>query len=227
MKWRRAHHQRDEIGLIDYKNPAAVHSPKGGRPLKHWLALGLTPLARLWRKLFVEGWLRVWSLARLRDATGRAVHASNVVLGPVEVQGAGNIHFGRNALIYPGCYLETQGGGRIEIGDGVVISRSVHIVAFRARDARSGRRHWRIRQPACRHDYRLSASDLRHSGHDSAPITVGRHVWIGRGAVVLKGVELGDHCVVAANAVATHNVAAGEVVGGVPARPLKLVKLKT
>lgn len=221
LKWRRAHRRRDEIGLIDYKNPAAANPPNGVRPLKHWLALGLTPLARLWRKLFIEGWLRVWSLARLRDATGRAVPASNVVLGPVEVQGTGNIHFGRDALIYPGCYLETQGGGRIEIGDGVVMSRGVHIVAFERVTLGQG---VMIGEYASLRDanHRLSATDLRHSGHDSAPIIVGRNVWIGRGAVVLKGVELGDHCVVAANAVATHNVAAGEVVGGVPARTLKL-----
>jgi len=66
----------------------------------------------------------------------------------------------------------------------------------------------------------LSDSSIRHSGHDSAPIQVGRNVWIGRGAVVLKGVELGESCVVGANAVVTRNVPAHARVGGVPARTL-------
>jgi len=178
-------------------------------------------LARLWRKVFVERWLRVWSLARLREACGRTVHASNVVLGTVEVQGTANITFGRDVLLYPGCYLETQGAGRIDIGDGVVLSRGVHIVAFEQVTLGQGTM---VGEYASLRDanHRLSASDIRHSGHDSAPIRVGRNVWIGRGAVVLKGVQLGDSCVVAANAVVTRAVAPAEVVGGVPARTLRV-----
>jgi acetyltransferase-like isoleucine patch superfamily enzyme len=48
-------------------------------------------------------------------------------------------------------------------------------------------------------------------------------VWIGRGVTVLKGVHLGDHCVVAANAVVNRAVATAEVVGGVPARALRVL----
>jgi acetyltransferase-like isoleucine patch superfamily enzyme len=51
-------------------------------------------------------------------------------------------------------------------------------------------------------------------------VHIGRGVWIGRGAAVLAGVRIGDGAVVAANAVVTRDVAAGAVVGGVPARPL-------
>ena len=40
------------------------------------------------------------------------------------------IDIGRNARIYPGVVLETQGAGRIVMGDHVVLSRGVHIVAF-------------------------------------------------------------------------------------------------
>jgi acetyltransferase-like isoleucine patch superfamily enzyme len=50
---------------------------------------------------------------------------------------------------------------------------------------------------------------------------LGRNVWIGRGATVLAGVEIGDGAVVAANAVVTHNVPAGAVVAGVPARVIR------
>jgi acetyltransferase-like isoleucine patch superfamily enzyme len=67
-------------------------------------------------------------------------------------------------------------------------------------------------------NHRRSASSVRHSGHEQAPIEVGRNVWIGRGATVLKGLTLGESCVVGANAVVTHSVAAQTVVAGAPAR---------
>jgi acetyltransferase-like isoleucine patch superfamily enzyme len=57
----------------------------------------------------------------------------------------------------------------------------------------------------------------------TAPVRVGDRVWIGTGAMVLKGVTIGDGAVVAAGALVAADVAAGTVVGGVPARPLGTV----
>ena len=57
----------------------------------------------------------------------------------------------------------------------------------------------------------MFASDFR-------PIKIGHHVWIGTGAMVLPGVEIGDGAVVAAGAVVTRDIPPYEVWGGVPAR---------
>lgn len=46
-------------------------------------------------------------------------------------------------------------------------------------------------------------------------------VWIGAGAVILRGVEIGVGAVVGANAVVTRNVAPYDIVVGVPARVLR------
>lgn len=55
----------------------------------------------------------------------------------------------------------------------------------------------------------------------AAPVQIGDDVWIGANAVILPGVTIGAGAVVAAGAVVNCDVAAGAIVGGVPARFIK------
>lgn len=52
----------------------------------------------------------------------------------------------------------------------------------------------------------------------SAPVHIGDRVWVGTGAIVLKGVTIGDGAVVAAGAVVTSDVPARAIVAGIPAK---------
>jgi acetyltransferase-like isoleucine patch superfamily enzyme len=54
-----------------------------------------------------------------------------------------------------------------------------------------------------------------------APITLGHSVWCGYGAIVLKGVRIGNGAVVGAGAVVTHDVPPYQIVVGNPARTVK------
>ena len=56
-----------------------------------------------------------------------------------------------------------------------------------------------------------------------SPVHIGRNVWIGSHATILPGVSIGDNAVVAAGAVVTKDVEPNSIVGGVPAKVLRMI----
>jgi acetyltransferase-like isoleucine patch superfamily enzyme len=74
------------------------------------------------------------------------------------------------------------------------------------------------------HNHRFDRLDVpvRCQGMTSAPIRIGRNVWIGGKATIIKGVTIGDNAVIGANAVVTHDVPANSIAVGVPARVIKV-----
>ena len=63
---------------------------------------------------------------------------------------------------------------------------------------------------------------IRLQGIYKRDVRVGNNVWIGYGACILRGVTVGDNAVIGTNAVVTHDVPANAVVGGVPARIIRM-----
>lgn len=55
----------------------------------------------------------------------------------------------------------------------------------------------------------------------TAPVTLGRNVWVGARAVILPGVTIGDHAVVGAGAIVSSDVPPRSVVAGAPARVVR------
>lgn len=58
----------------------------------------------------------------------------------------------------------------------------------------------------------------------TAPVIIGKDVWVGANSTILPGVTIGDFSVVAAGSVVTKDVPSGCVVAGVPAVVKKQIK---
>ena len=70
------------------------------------------------------------------------------------------------------------------------------------------------------------ARRLRHESFsldESAPVDIGRNVWIGQSAMIMRGVTIGDNSIVAAGSIVTKSVPANTLVGGNPARILRSI----
>jgi acetyltransferase-like isoleucine patch superfamily enzyme len=63
---------------------------------------------------------------------------------------------------------------------------------------------------------------VRLQGIYKRDVRVGHNVWLGYGACVLRGVTIGDNAIVGTNAVVTKDVEPNAVVGGAPARVLRM-----
>jgi len=71
------------------------------------------------------------------------------------------------------------------------------------------------------HNYQNIKKPIHQQGVNTKPIVVKNEAWIGANAVILPGVTIGKHSIVAAGSVVTKNVPAYSVVAGNPAKVIK------
>ena len=167
-----------------------------------------------------EALRRILAHSRLASELSLQLPRSVVVLGRCRVYGTGNVRIGADALLYPDLHIETRGTASISLGDAVVISKGVHLVAMAGIEIGSGTMIGEYTSIRDANHTRCDGQPIRASGHTASPIRIGNEVWIGRGVAVLAGVTIGDGATVGANAVVTRDVPAHSVVGGIPARDL-------
>lgn len=76
---------------------------------------------------------------------------------------------------------------------------------------------------ALNHNFEDSEKRIDEQGVCTTPVVIEDDVWIGANAVILPGVRVGTHSVVAAGAVVTKDVPSHSIVAGIPAKIIKKI----
>lgn len=76
---------------------------------------------------------------------------------------------------------------------------------------------------ALNHNFEDSTKRIDAQGVSTKPVVISDDVWIGANAVILPGVTIGTHSIVAAGAVVTKDVPPHSLVAGVPAKLIKQI----
>lgn len=74
-------------------------------------------------------------------------------------------------------------------------------------------------------NHKFENPDIRidEQGVSTKPVVIGNDIWVGANAVILPGVTIGDHSVIAAGAIVTKDVPPHSLVAGVPAKVIKQI----
>jgi acetyltransferase-like isoleucine patch superfamily enzyme len=130
---------------------------------------------------------------------GKKIDESFLLIPPFYTAGGDEIRVGRQVLINQNCTFYDLGG--LDISDDVMIGPNVSIITT-----------GHPLEPA-----------QRRTATIGKPIVIAKGVWIAAGAIIIGGVTVGEHSVVAAGSVVTKDVPANTLVGGNPARVIRSV----
>ena len=140
----------------------------------------------------------------------------------IQIAKRGKVRFGRFTWIGDRTKIRCH-EGVVEIGAKTVIGQECTISAYRR--IRIGQQCV-IADRAMFIDFDHGMVEverpIRQQGIYMRDVEVGSNVWVGYGACVLRDVRVGDNSVVGTNAVVTEDVPANAVVGGVPARVIRM-----
>jgi len=166
----------------------------------------------LWRRLFTvpgRGW----------ETDGPVFFGKHLQL---QAGHEATMKFGRWVWLGDGTKIRCH-EGRVEIGDKTVMGQDCTISAYqRVRIGEQCVIADRTMFIDFDHGVVEVERPIRSQGIYMEDVIVGSNVWIGYGACVLRGVKVGDNSVIGTNSVVTKDVPANAVVGGVPARVLRM-----
>lgn len=151
--------------------------------------------------------------ARVRNARGDSskivVGSHSRVLGDLfTFAHGGEIRIGQ--WCYVGKASRIWSAASIELENRVLVSHSVNIFDSLTHPIQAAARHAQVRSI-------FEEGHPRNLWLDESPVRIRNDAWIGAGAMVLRGVTIGEGAIVAAGAVVTKDVPPYTIVAGNPA----------
>jgi acetyltransferase-like isoleucine patch superfamily enzyme len=199
---------------------------RSGPPPLHGNVLTFLRFARRHRMLspgyFVLFARWVWLKLRWR---GRLVTDGMCFICPgvkLEIGRQATVRLGRWAWIGHGCKVRAH-EGEVVIGAKSVLGQECTISAFQ--HVSIGRECIvadRVMMIDFDHGMVEVERPIRLQGIYKRDVDVGHNVWIGYGACVLRGVKVGHNSVIGTSSVVTCDVPENAVVGGIPARVIRM-----
>ena len=115
--------------------------------------------------------------------------------------GYGQLSVGSNTSINSNTIIAVM--EKVVIGNNVMIAPNVYILDVD-------------------HNFENRALPIAEQGYKTAPVVIEDDVWVGTGAVITKGVHIGKGAIIGANSVVTKDIPSYGIVGGVPAKLIKM-----
>lgn len=143
----------------------------------------------------ITGYKNIKLGSRISIAKNSSIYAHN----------NGKVIIGNNLGMNSNTCIGAADGGCIIIGDNVMIAQNVVL-------------------RACDHSFQDPDIPMCEQGYNTGTIKIGDDCWIAANAVITRNVTIGDHSIVAAGAVVTSDVEPFSVVGGVPAKVIRMRK---
>ncbi len=122
----------------------------------------------------------------------------------IKTRDNGIIQLGKTTAIRNNTELSAT-GGLVSIGNKCFINKNCMIVAHEKIMIGD---ETTIGPNVCIYDH----DHDNNGGYKTAPVIIGKNVWIGAGCIVLKGVVIGDNAIIGAGTVVTHDVSGGTLV---------------
>lgn len=119
----------------------------------------------------------------------------------------GHLTLGKRVEISENCLIDAA-GGKISLGEFVFINRGATVVSM---DAVTIGDHTDIGPNLVIYDHDHDFKGGKRDEFVTAPVTIGKNVWIGANCTILKGVTIGDNAVIAAGSVVSRDVPADSV----------------
>ena len=164
----------------------------------------------------------------------RKYHLSDMINNAIEITPE-SLLLGKNVYIGPNArivgvrrYNNREFSPEIDLSDGVSIQQGVHMTC--AQSIRIGKNTAiaaYVTITDINHPYSDITIPIERQDIEVMPVAVGENCKLYNGSVILPGISIGNHCVVGANAVVTHNVPDYCVVAGAPARIIKRYDVKS